>query len=102
MCHFKTITSQLNLLRYYFIFENIVSVLFKAAQIFRVSSIFDLYFLSQLSQFLRKNQVLERVGTEFQKKILQNHIQKLIFSKQQMSSSTILPNLKNIKNKLLG
>jgi hypothetical protein len=44
-------------------FEKTVSKLFIAAQTFRFSSIFDFYFLSQLSQFLRYNQVLGLVGT---------------------------------------
>jgi hypothetical protein len=38
-------------------FENIVSKLFIAAQTLGVSSILDLYFLSQLSQYLRYNQM---------------------------------------------
>jgi hypothetical protein len=110
MFHFKTITSQLNLLRYYFIFarllayknkkylhstfvENTVSKLFIAVQTFRVSSIFKLYFLflSPLRKFLRYNLVLGFVGKVYKNKKQEKQQQQQLFFLLGVTKNGIIP-----------
>jgi hypothetical protein len=61
----------------YHVFRKSVSKLFIAAQTFLISSIFDLYFLSQLSKFLRCLGVLERY---FNRKYYKNNNNNFFFT----------------------